>query len=32
MDVLVLENALLRKIDQPKFEDREDWQQEYELD
>ncbi len=32
MDLLVLENFLLRKAKQPKFEDREDWQEEYELD
>ncbi len=32
MDLLVMENFLLRKVDQPKFEDREDWQEEYELD
>ena len=32
MDVLVVENFLLRKTEQPKFEDREDWQKEYELD
>ena len=32
MDLLVLENFLLRKAEQPKFEDRENWQEEYELD
>ncbi|MBW2243280.1 MAG: hypothetical protein JRH01_14935 [Deltaproteobacteria bacterium] len=32
MDVLVVENFLLRKTEQPKFEDRENWQEEYELD
>ncbi len=32
MDVLVLENCILRKEEQPKFEEDRDWQQEYELD
>ncbi len=32
MDLLVIENFLLRKSEQPKFEDRADWQEEYELD
>ena len=32
MDVLVLENCVLQKTEQPKFEDGEDWRSEYELD
>lgn len=32
MDALVLENALLDKKQQPAFEDKGDWQQEFELD
>ena len=32
MDMLVIENFVLRKGEQPKFEDREDWQPESELD
>ena len=32
MDILVLENLILLKSEQPKFEKNEDWQQEFELD
>ena len=32
MDMLVIENFVLHKSEQPKFEDQEDWQREYELD
>ena len=32
MDVLVLENCILYKEEQPKFVDREDWREKYELD
>jgi carbamoyltransferase len=32
MDVLVLENQVLSKSDQPEFADRDDWPSEYELD
>jgi len=32
MDVLVMENFILYKEDQPKFEDNENWRDEYELD
>jgi carbamoyltransferase len=32
MDYLVIENCLLAKPDQPRWEDSADWQQEFELD
>ncbi len=32
MDLLVLEDCLLWQEQQPPWEDREDWQQEYDLD
>ena len=32
IDLLVMEHCVLRKEEQPKFEDREDWQEEYGLD
>ncbi len=32
MDVLVLEDCILLKEDQPKFDEKNDWRQEYELD
>ena len=32
MDLLVLEDCLLWKEQQPPWEDQEDWQQEYDLD
>jgi carbamoyltransferase len=32
MDVLVLENCVLLKEDQPKFEDTSDWRSEFALD
>jgi carbamoyltransferase len=32
MDILAIEDFILYKEDQPKFEDKEDWQNEYELD
>ena len=32
MDVLAIENFILLKDDQPKFDDQENWQKEYELD
>ena len=32
MDLLVLENCILHKEEQPKFQDRGDWREEYELD
>ncbi len=32
MDMLVLENNVLYKSEQPKFAEREDWRREYELD
>jgi len=32
MDILAIEDFILYKEDQPKFDDKEDWQSEYELD
>ena len=32
MDVLAIEDFVLFKEDQPSFDDKEDWQSEYELD
>ena len=32
MDVLVLDDFVLLKDEQPKFEDKQDWRSEYELD
>ncbi len=32
MDMLVLEDCILLKADQPQFEDDEDWRTRYELD
>jgi carbamoyltransferase len=32
MDILVMENCILRKEEQPKFEERENWREEYALD
>ena len=32
MDILVLQNQILFKDDQPKIKDNKDWEQEFELD
>jgi carbamoyltransferase len=32
IDLLVMENCILRKEEQPKFEEGGDWREEYELD
>jgi carbamoyltransferase len=32
MDYLVLENCVLDKFEQPKFEDKADWRKEFKLD